>query len=77
MTSQKTFLNVDEASEYLGISKSHLYKHTHEKRIKFYKPNGKKLYFKLEDLESFILSGEVKTAEEIDREATRILIQEA
>jgi len=75
MTTQKTFLDVNEASEFLGISKSHLYKHTHQRTLKFYKPNGSKLYFKLSDLEAFILSGEVKTVDEIDREANKRMIE--
>jgi excisionase family DNA binding protein len=39
-----------EACDFLQVSKSTLYKLTHRKRIKFYNPGGKRLYFKKSDL---------------------------
>ena len=35
----------NEASIFLGFSKSHLYKLTHKQKISHYKPNGKLIYF--------------------------------
>ena len=43
--SEKKMLDFTEASEYLGLSKSFLYKLSHFRKIPFYKPNGKKIYF--------------------------------
>ena len=62
-------LPFQEASEYLNISKSYLYKLTHSRQIPHYKPNGKKLYFKRSDLEAWLLRNRVKTADEIEQEA--------
>ncbi len=62
-------LPFQEASEYLNISKSYLYKLTHSRQIEHYKPNGKKLYFKKSDLEAWLLRNRVKTADEIEQEA--------
>ena len=62
-------LPFQEASEYLNISKSYLYKLTHSRRIPHYKPNGKMLYFKRSDLEAWLLRNRVKTAGEIEQEA--------
>ena len=73
MTSLKRFLTANEAAEFLSISISHLYKHTHQKAIRYYKPNGRKIYFKLSDLENFILGGEVRTQEEIEQDAINLL----
>lgn len=50
---QSKFLTFKEATIYLGISKSTLYKLTASKQIRFYKPKGK-LFFKEEDLLSFM-----------------------
>ncbi|MBF6641666.1 helix-turn-helix domain-containing protein [Flavobacterium sp. J49] len=52
-TNQSKFLTFKEATIYLGISKSTLYKLTASKQIRFYKPKGK-LFFKEEDLLSFM-----------------------
>jgi excisionase family DNA binding protein len=51
----KTILNAEEASEFLGLKPSYIYKLTSEKKIKFFKPSGKLIYFKKEDLENFLL----------------------
>ena len=52
-------LTVDEACEYLRCSKSYLYKLTHRKLIKCYKPTGKKLFFKEADLQNFLLQNPI------------------
>ena len=46
----KAVLTLAEAAEYMGLKKSYLYRLTHEKRIRHYKPNNKKIYFKVEDI---------------------------
>ena len=51
----KDFLNIDQAAEYLGLSKPSLYKLTSERKIVSYKP-ARTLYFKEEDLKNYILS---------------------
>ena len=53
------FLNSNEASLYLDISKSYMYRLTMDKTIPFYKPNGKKMYFKKIDLDNFLNSKKV------------------
>ena len=52
--SSKVFLTIEEASEYLQLSKSCLYKMTSKKQINYYTPGGKKVYFKREDLVEWI-----------------------
>jgi len=54
---EKNILNLSEAAILTGYSKSHLYKLTHFKKIDHYKPNGKNIFFKKEDLETFLLRG--------------------
>lgn len=53
--SNKEILTLDEAVNYLGISKSYLYKLTSSKEISHYKPSGKLIYFKRGDLDSWLL----------------------
>ena len=65
----KNVLDIDDACLLTGMSKGHLYKLTSNRGIPHYK-NGRKLYFKREELEKWMLDERVKTNEEIDREAT-------
>ena len=50
VTTDKEILNSDEASLFLGISKSTLHKMTHHKMIPYYKPNNKMVFFERTEL---------------------------
>ena len=52
-------LTFQEATEYLDISKSYLYKLTSTAKIPHYKPNNKKIYFTKSDLQNFLLRNRV------------------
>ncbi|MEX0966743.1 MAG: helix-turn-helix domain-containing protein [Bacteroidia bacterium] len=71
----KEVLNFKEACEYLELSQSHLYKLTSAGSIPHYKPNGKKLYFKKSELESWLLRNRNSTQDEIDQKAADYLIK--
>jgi excisionase family DNA binding protein len=62
-------LNIDEACKYLNNSKSYLYKLTCRKEIPYYKPNGKKIYFKKSELDKWLFRNKVNTNEQLDRGA--------
>lgn len=61
-------LNMDEAAEFLHLSKSHLYRLTSKGEIPHYKPTGKRIYFFKDDLIDFLKAGKVKTNQEIAKE---------
>jgi excisionase family DNA binding protein len=61
------FLNIVEASHYLGLSKNTLYQYTSERYIPFIN-FGKKLYFIKEDLDNWILKHRFKTRAELTAE---------
>ena len=65
----KPVLNLEQASEYLGISRSMLYKMTHTGKIDFYKPEGKLIFFEKEALLRWVRSGRVKSDETTRAEA--------
>lgn len=46
----KEVLNLEEASQYLGVSRSMLYKMTHNEVLPFYRPNGKLIFFEKAEL---------------------------
>jgi excisionase family DNA binding protein len=51
----KSIFNIDELCEYIGLSKSHIYKLTCHKKIPFYK-KSKHLYFDRVQIENWIKS---------------------
>lgn len=70
----KKVLTFDEAANYMGMSKSCLYKLTSQKIVPHYKPNGKMIYFEREELETYLLSVRVKTQSEIDEAASTYVV---
>ena len=60
-------LHLKEAAIYLKISESHLYKLVSKGLIKCYKPSGKILYFRVEDLNSWAFGNEKKTIGELKK----------
>ena len=73
---EKHILTLNEAASFTGYSKSHLYKLTHYKKIDHYKPNGKNIFFKKEDLINFLLKGkqEAVVSEDIETLAANYLL---
>jgi excisionase family DNA binding protein len=55
---KKPFLTIQEASEYLGISKNTLYGYSSKGILPFYKIRNRKIYFRISDLNKFVLSPE-------------------
>lgn len=72
---QKQVLNFNEACIYLELSHSHLYKLTSTSAIPHYKPNGKKIYFKKEELDKWLLRNRVDSSDEIEQKAIDYIIR--
>jgi len=66
---EKPFLNVDEACYYLGIPKNTIYQYTSKNLLPYYKL-GKRIFFKLNDLNNFVLDekNKYKSVDEINSE---------
>jgi excisionase family DNA binding protein len=62
---QKEILTIEEAVDFLGLSKSRLYKMTSNKEIPHYKPGGKVTYLKRTDLEEWVFSNRIGSVEEL------------
>lgn len=69
----KNVLSFEEASRFLNLSKSYLYKLTSGNLIPHYKPQGKMLYFEKTELEAWLRQNPVKTAVQINQEAQRYI----
>lgn len=62
---QKTVLNFNEACKFIDVSPSHLYKLTSARQVPHFCPQGKKLYFKREELSQWLLRNRQSTTTEM------------
>lgn len=73
-TIKKDVLTFEEACEYLSVSSSHLYKLTSSHQVPCYQPNGKKLYFRRQELDQWLLRNPKYLHDEIDQLAANYII---
>ena len=66
---EKKLLTVEQASCQYGISKSFLYKLTFNRILPYYKPGGKLIFFDKNDLEEWMTSNRILSANEITEKA--------
>ena len=71
---QKEVMNLAEAHAYLNISASHMYKLTSQKLIPHFCPQGKKLYFRREELDQWLLRNRQDSTDEIETRAANYLL---
>lgn len=71
---QKPTLNIDEVALYTGLKKAYIYKLTHKHEIPFYKPNGKNVVFKRDEIDSWLLRNRTATIEEIEEETANFVV---
>ena len=67
-------LTLEEAADYLGFSKSYLYKLTSANKIPHYKPQGKRVYFAKGELNTWLYRNPVKTTGKIEQEADDYIV---
>lgn len=73
MLLNKEVLNIDEVSLYTGYEKSYLYKLTSEAKIPHFKPGGKSIFFKREEINEWLTRNPIRTRYQIEDEANQIL----
>jgi excisionase family DNA binding protein len=70
------YLSLEEAAVFLKLSKSFLYKLTMNRVIPHYKPNGKKIYFDVSDLEKFITKNRIISEDALKTKAANYLVND-
>lgn len=70
----KPIFNIDEVATYTGLSKFYIYKLSSKNLIPHYKPNGKNLFFKKEEIDNWLLRNKQSSKDEIDREAVDFVV---
>ncbi|WP_136468958.1 helix-turn-helix domain-containing protein [Flagellimonas onchidii] len=68
LSSNKEVLTFEEACEYMGVSRSFLYKLTSRRQIPHSKPNGKMIFFEKRKLNLWLLRNKRKSEAEIEEE---------
>ncbi len=66
-------LTVEQAAEYTGFSVAYVYKLIHLKKIPFFKPEGGKILFSLDDLKNFCFRNRQAAEYELQEQAESIL----
>ena len=66
----KETLNMKELAMYTGLSKQTLYKLTSKRKIPFYSPNGKVLYFDKKEIDKWLKTNRTPTEDEMSQQAT-------
>lgn len=67
----KQVLTLEEASLFMGISKSSLYKMTHKHELPFFRPNGKIIYFEKSELLNWMRQNRSMSEAETKAAATK------
>ena len=61
----KQIMTADEASKYMGFSKTYVYKLTSQRVLPHYKPLGKTLFFKRSEIDAWILESRVPVVDRL------------
>ena len=72
---QKEVINFNDACKYLDISGSHLYKLTSLNQVPRFCPQGKKVYFRRQEIDEWLMRNRQETAEDIETAAANYLIR--
>ena len=67
-------LTLLEAAEFLGFSRSHLYRLTSQGRVPCYKPEGKRIYFDRAELVNWLKRNRIRPQEEIEETAESYIV---
>lgn len=65
----KSMMTATETANYMGISKSYLYKMTAKREIPCYKPHGKMVYFDKTEVDAWMRQGKRCSNAELDEQA--------
>ena len=65
LISNKEVLSLEDLSIYTGLSKSTIYELTSQSKIPHYKPNGKKIFFDREEINSWLKQNKIYTEDSI------------
>jgi len=71
---EKDIITIKEFSDLFGFQKGYVYKLIHQGKVKYYKPYGKKVFFKLSEVMEQFEESKVASCNEISRAVNRYMI---
>ena len=71
----KNVLNIDDVAILTGMSKGYVYQLTHDKKIPFYKPTGKQIYFDRSEVEAWMKRNRVNSVDEAQSKAVSYVVR--
>ena len=71
----KNVLNIDDVAILTGMSKGYVYQLTHDKKIPFYKPTGKQIYFDRCEVEAWMKRNRVNSIDEAQSKAVSYVVR--
>lgn len=69
---KKEILTIEDVALILNLSTSQIYKLTMTGEIRFYKPHGKKIYFKRSDIDEWVFKDQISETEKLESQAEEI-----
>ena len=72
---EKDIITIKEFSELFGFQKGYVYKLIHQGKVKYYKPYGKKVFFKLSEVMEHFEKSKVYDYNEISREVNKHMLK--
>lgn len=72
LTTSKDILTFEEACEYMGVSRSFLYKLTSRRQIPHSKPNGKMIFFEKKKINLWLLQNTRKSKADLENKTLQI-----
>ena len=66
MIKDKNILTVDDLKDYTDFSQKQIYKLTSTRAIPHYKPSGRKLFFKKNEIDEWITRGRIDSLDELN-----------
>ena len=61
-------LDLNQAAEYLKLKPSYIYSLIHQKKIPYYKPLGKRVYFRKVELNKWVVGSKIKSVGEVEED---------
>ena len=68
MNQNLELLDLNQAAEYLKLKPSYIYSLIHLKKIPYYKPLGKRVYFDKSELNKWIKESKIKSVDEVEED---------
>lgn len=73
----KSILTIDDVVTLTGFTKSYVYNLTWQRKIPYYKPTGKQIYFDKAEVEAWMRQNRVNTAQEAEQKALHYVASHA